>query len=108
MSKVTDKKVLALPEVKKMLDAISEESLSQFQRRVVDYVKKFSRMDEEKATKLLGELEKLGLSKGEMVQIVSCLPESPEELRVFLLGSRKIVSPSLIEETAKVLEKYRR
>ena len=36
---------LTLPQVKKVLETIGEENLDQFQRRTLDYVSKFSKVD---------------------------------------------------------------
>ena len=36
---------LTLPQVKQVLDSIGEENLDQFQRRTLDYVSKFAKVD---------------------------------------------------------------
>ena len=36
---------LTLPQVKKLLESIGEENLDQFQRRTLDYVNKFSKVE---------------------------------------------------------------
>ena len=36
---------LMLPQAKEVLEAIGEENMDQFQRRTLDYVKKFSKVD---------------------------------------------------------------
>jgi DNA-directed RNA polymerase subunit F len=43
---------LTLPQVKKVLETIGEENLDQFQRRTLDYVSKFSKVDPTKAEEL--------------------------------------------------------
>jgi len=43
---------LTLPQVKKVLETLGEENLDQFQRRTLDYVKKFAKTDPEKAEEL--------------------------------------------------------
>ena len=83
---------LTLPQVKKVLETIGEENLDQFQRRTLDYVNKFSKADPEKAEELLQTLIKeYEIDEAEAVQIINCMPETVDELRVFLAGGRKII-----------------
>ena len=101
-------KKLALPEVKKLLEAIGEENLDQFQRRTLDYVNKFSKVDAETAEKLLGKLMKeFGLEEAEAVQVVNCMPETVDELRVFLASGRKIIETSKLEAIVALLNDSR-
>jgi DNA-directed RNA polymerase subunit F len=101
-------KKLALPEVKKLLEAIGEENLDQFQRRTLDYVNKFSKVDAETAEKLLGKLMKeFGLDEAEAVQVVNCMPETVDELRVFLASGRKIIETAKLEAIVALLNDSR-
>ena len=78
-----------------MLDTIGEENLDQFQRRTFDYVNKFSKVDPEKAEELLQVLVKeYEIDEAEAIQIINCMPETVDELRVFLAGGRKIIETS--------------
>jgi DNA-directed RNA polymerase subunit F len=102
-------KTLTLPQVKKLLESIGEENLDQFQRRTLDYLSKFSKVDAEAADELVERLAKeFGLEGGEAVQIVNCMPKSIEELRVFLAGGRKIVEASKLEAIVVLLNEYRK
>ena len=99
---------LALPQVKKVLEAIGEENLDQFQRRTLDYVNKFSKLDAEAAEKLLEKLVKeFGLDEAEAVQVVNCLPETVDELRVFLAGGRKIIETAKLDAIVSLLNDNR-
>jgi DNA-directed RNA polymerase subunit F len=99
---------LTLPQVKKMLEAIGEENLDQFQRRTLDYVNKFSKVDAAKAKKLLEKLVKeFGLDEAEAVQVVNCMPETVDELRVFLAGGRKIIETAKLEAIVSLLNESR-
>lgn len=100
---------LTIPEVKKMLESIGEEKLDQFQRRSLDYASKFSKVEPEKAEELVKILnEKYGLEVEEAIQIVNTMPESVEEIRVFLAGGRKIVESSKLQEILNLLNDYRK
>ena len=103
-----DEKRLTLPQVKKVLDEIGEENLDQFQRRTLDYVNKFSKVDAKTATKLLEKLKKeFELDEAEAVQVVNCMPETVDELRVFLAGGRKIVETAKLDAVVAFLNDNR-
>ena len=99
---------LTLPQVKKILESIGEENLDQFQRRTLDYVNKFSKVDAGAAEGLLKKLVKeFGLDEAEAVQIVNCMPDSGDELRVFLAGGRKIIETSKLDAIVGLLNELR-
>jgi len=99
---------LTLPQVKQLLDSIGETNLDQFQRRTLDYVSKFSKVDAASAEKLLEALVKeYGLDETEAVQIVNAMPESVDELRVFLAGGRKIIETQKLAAIVDLLNQSR-
>jgi DNA-directed RNA polymerase subunit F len=99
---------LTLPQVKKVLESIGEENLDQFQRRTLDYVGKFSKCTPEKAEELLQMLLKeYELDEAEAVQIINCMPETVDELRVFLAGGRKIIETSKLHTIVELLNENR-
>ena len=99
---------LTLPQVKKVLESVGEENLDQFQRRTLDYVTKFSKADPEKAEEILQILVKeYEIEEAEAVQIVNCMPETVDELRVFLAGGRKIIETSKLQSVVALLNESR-
>ena len=99
---------LTLPQVKKALEEIGEENLDQFQRRTLDYVNKFSKVDAKTAEKLLEKLvQEFDLDEAEAIQVVNCMPETEDELRVFLAGGRKIVETAKLEAVVAFLNDNR-
>jgi DNA-directed RNA polymerase subunit F len=99
---------LTLPQVKKVLESIGEENLDQFQRRTLDYVNKFSKADPEKAEELLRVLVKeYEIDEAEAIQILNCMPETVDELRVFLAGGRKIIETSKLQSIVALLNENR-
>jgi len=107
--KAVTEKNLTISQVKKLLEAKGEENLDQFQRRTFDYVSKFSKIEAEAAEKLVEKLVKeFGVEEEEAVQIVNCMPESVEELRVFLAGGRKIIETSKLEAIVGLLDEHRK
>ena len=109
MSKVekTETK-LTLPQARHELLVIGEENLDKFQRRTLDYLQKFSKIDEAAAPVLLERFVKeLGLEETEAVQVINCAPESVDELRVFLAGGKKIIETSKLEAVVALLDENR-
>jgi len=99
---------LSLPQVKRELQTIGEENLDQFQRRTLDYVQKFSKIDETAVSELTERLVKeFGLEEAESVQVINCAPESVDELRVFLAGGKKIVETAKLEAIIDLLNASR-
>ncbi|MDR2719545.1 MAG: RNA polymerase Rpb4 [Nitrososphaerota archaeon] len=99
---------LTLPQVKKMLESIGEENLDQFQRRTLDYVGKFTKITPDKAEEILVLLvEEYEIDEVEAVQIINCMPETVDELRVFLAGGRKLVEPQKLEKIVSLLNENR-
>ena len=104
----SNEKRLTLPQVKSVLEEIGEENLDQFQRRTLDYVNKFSKVDAKVAGKLLEKLMKeFDLEEAEAVQVVNCMPETVDELRVFLASGRKIIETAKLEAIMKLLDDSR-
>ena len=99
---------LTLPQVKKVLDAIGDENLDQLQRRTLDYANKFSKVDPEKAEELLQILVKeYELDEVEAIQIINTMPETVDELRVFLAGGRKIIETTKLNKIVALLNENR-
>ncbi len=79
---------VSLPEVKEILDKVwdaREEDLETTQRSIRDYVRKFSKMNADKARELVRFLvEEIGISEKHAIQLVNVVPLSKDEIRVFL------------------------
>ena len=105
MSQKNEKdKILSLPEVKKILESFGDENLDQFQRRALDYVSKFSKLDLKAAKTITNKLVKdFDLDEEEVIQIINSMPRSVSELRVFLVGGRRIIESSKLEAIVKLL-----
>jgi DNA-directed RNA polymerase subunit F len=99
---------LTLPQVKQVLESVGEENLDQFQRRTLDYVSKFTKVEPADAEVLLDTLVKeYGLDETEAVQIVNSMPESVDELRIFLAGGRKIIETQKLAAIVNLLNEKR-
>ena len=97
---------ITLPEAKETLEKLDKE-LNQFQKKTLDYITNFSKIDKESAEKLKETLvSKIGLEPKEVVQIINCMPESIEELRVFF-PRHKAIETEKLQEVLKHLDEYR-
>ena len=107
--KALKERPITVPQVKETLEAIGEERLNQFQRRTLDYASKFSKVDSDIAETLVNKLAKqFELEEEEAVQIVNCMPESIQEIRVFLAGGRRMMETSKLERMLAFLDEYRK
>ena len=104
---IVKKKKITITEAKKLLENI--EDLNLYQLRIMEYVKKFSKIDPTKAQALMEKLtQKFEIEKEDAISVVNCMPSSLEELRVFFLrGRKKFILTSQLEEMLKLLNEYR-
>jgi len=99
---------LTLPQVKKVLEAVGAENLDQLQRRTLDYASKFSKVDPDKAEMLLDKLvHEYEIDEAEAIQIINTMPETVEELRIFLAGGRKIIETAKLHSIVTLLNENR-
>ena len=107
--KALKERIVTVPQVKEALESIGEEQLDQLQRRSLDYATKFTKTDSIAIDTVLKELvEKFEMEKEDAVQILNAMPESIQEIRVFLAGGRKIIETSKLEKILVFLNKYRK
>ena len=101
--------IITVPQVKETLETIGEERLDQFQRRSLDYATKFTKVDPNKVSTIVKKfVEQLEVEEEEAVQIINAMPESIQEIRVFLSGGRRIIESSKLEKILVFLNKYRK
>ncbi|MCW4018458.1 MAG: RNA polymerase Rpb4 [Candidatus Bathyarchaeota archaeon] len=104
----TSESKLTLPQVKQVLESLGEENLDQFQRRTLDYVSKFTKVTPADAEVLLQKLvTEYELDEDDAVQIINCMPESVDELRIFLAGGRKIIEAQKLSAIVNLLNETR-
>ena len=107
--KALKKRTITVPQVKEALESIGEERLDQFQRRSLDYATKFSKVDPDIVDTIVKEfVEQFEVEEEEAVQIINAMPESIQEIRVFLAGGRRIIETSKLEKILVFLNKYRK
>jgi DNA-directed RNA polymerase subunit F len=108
MSEPREKRILTLSEAHQVLEKIDVEKADQIQKRTLDYVSKFAKINAETAKKLRKQLEtECGLSAEESVEVINIMPKSIEELRTFTAGWRKLLPTETLEKMLKVLKAAR-
>ncbi len=100
---IVNKKKITISEAKKILENVKD--LNLYQLRVMEYIKKFSKIDPTMARELVDKLtQKFEIEKGDAISVVNCMPSSLEELRMFFLGGRKrLILTSQLEEMLKLV-----
>ena len=107
--KALKERIITVPQVKEALEAIGEERLDQFQRRSLDYATKFTKVDLGMVDTIVKELvEQFKVEEEAAVPIINAMPESIQEIRVFLAGGRRIIETSKLEKILVFLNKYRK
>jgi DNA-directed RNA polymerase subunit F len=107
--KALKERIITVPQVKEALEAIGEERLDQFQRRSLDYATKFTKVDPEEVDNTLKKfVEKFEVEEEEAAQIINAMPESIQEIRVFLSGGRRIIESSKLKKILVFLNKHRK
>ena len=105
--KIVESKPIPVSKVKAVLSSMNRE-LNQLQKKTLEYSQIFSKIEDENAEKLVERLVKeFELELAEAVQIVNCMPESIEELRVFF-PRHKMYSTEKLEGILKLLDEYRK
>ena len=97
-------RIISIPEAREILSKIDPEKTDQIQKRTMDYLTKFSKIEPEKAKKARKILmEECGLTVEEATELINIMPKSAEELRVFTAGWRKLIPAATIEKILKAL-----
>ena len=105
--KILIEKAITNAEAKVVLENVKEEELGEFQRRTLDYTRRFAKLPADKASKLVEELSsELQLERNDAIQIVNTLPQSIEELRAVLTVKGRFVSTEQINGILAIMKKY--
>ncbi len=98
------KSPVSVPEAKEVLKGIDPNAADQIQKRALDYLEKFSKIDVGKAKRIKGDLqEKCGLTEDEAIELVNVMPKTVEELRVFTAGWKKLLPTETVDKILKIL-----
>ena len=105
--KILQEKIVTNAEAQEILGKVKEEELGEFQRRTLDYARKFSKITPDKADNLVEELSsKLQLDRNDAIQIVNSLPRTIEELRAVLTVKGRFVSTDQLNGILEIMKRY--
>ena len=105
--KIMMEKAITNAEAKGVLEKVKEEELGEFQRRTLDFTRRFSKIPADRAAKLVEELSsELQLDRNDAIQIVNTLPQSVEELRAVLTVKGLFVSTEQLSGILAIMKRY--
>ncbi|HEY4657279.1 MAG TPA: RNA polymerase Rpb4 family protein [Candidatus Bathyarchaeia archaeon] len=105
--KILEEKTISNPEARAVLEKVKEDELGEFQRRTLEFTRKFSKLPSDKASKLTEELaSKLQLDRNDAIQIVNCLPQTVEELRAVLTVKGRFVSTEQLKGILEIMKRH--
>ncbi|OLB46831.1 hypothetical protein E6H26_01275 [Candidatus Bathyarchaeota archaeon] len=105
--KIMMEKAITNAEAKGVLEKVKEEELGEFQRRTLDFTRRFSKIPADRAAKLVEELSsELQLDRNDAIQIVNTLPQSVEELRAVLTVKGRFVSTEQLSGILAIMKRY--
>ncbi len=87
------KRPITMAEAKEILEKVNVEEADQIQKRTIDYLTKFTKVDAKTAVKIKNRLiNESGLTEEEAIEVINILPTSIGELNALIAGWRKIFS----------------
>jgi len=96
--------IISVPEAKEILEKIDVEKADQIQKRTLDYVSKFSKIEPERARNMRERLIKdCSLTDEEATEVIDIMPKRVEEIRVFTSGWKKLLLTEVVEKIIKIL-----
>jgi DNA-directed RNA polymerase subunit F len=105
--KILMEKAVTNAEAKGVLEKVKEEELGEFQRRTLDFTRRFAKLPADKASKLVEELSsKLQLDRNDAIQIANTVPQSVEELRAVLTVKGRFVSTEQLNGILEIMKRY--
>ncbi len=105
--KILETRTITNPEARSILENVKEEELGEFQRRTLEFTRKFSKLPPDKAEKLTEDLSsKLQLDRNDAIQIVNSLPQTVEELRALLTVKGRFVSTEQLKGILEIMKRF--
>ena len=105
--KILIEKAITNAEAKAVLEKVKEEELGEFQRRTLDYTRRFAKLPADRASKLVEQLSSdLQLERNDAIQIVNTLPQSIEELRAVLTVKGRFVSTEQLNGILQIMKRH--
>jgi DNA-directed RNA polymerase subunit F len=96
----------SIAEANESIKSKEEDELDQFQRRALEYTSKFSKLDAQRAEKLVEQLvQETGMPRKEAIMVVNVMPRRTEELTgLFSSTMKRFVSKADAEKILKIIK----
>lgn len=105
--KVIETKPISMSEAKEILVKREKEELAYEQKLALEHLKKFTKLKEEDAEKLVEKLSSvLRMNPETLMQIVNILPKSIEEIRIMFARERFSLKEEEINKILEILKEY--
>jgi len=102
--RIKEVEAISIPELYKVMKPLeNDESILPVQSRTVQYLKKFTKLEPEKAEKIKNKLMEIeGIDPEKAAQIINILPKSPEEIKEIF--HEKIIVGELASKILAILK----
>ncbi|HDJ83677.1 MAG TPA: RNA polymerase Rpb4 [Desulfurococcaceae archaeon] len=98
---------VSIPEVKRILEKrMDEGDVSDVVMRTYEYVRRFTKCDEEKIEELRSFLEERGFNEKTIAMVLSICPTTIEELRSLFVFEDKTYDTDVLNEIVETIKKY--
>lgn len=98
---------VSIPEVKRILEKrMDEGDVSDVVIRTYEYVRRFTKCDEEKIEELRSFLEERGFNEKTIAMVLSICPTTIEELRSLLVFEDKTYDTDVLNEIVETIKKH--
>lgn len=98
---------ISIPEVKRILEKrMDEGDVSDVVMRTYEYVRRFTKCDEEKIEELRSFLEERGFNEKTIAMVLSICPTTIEELRSLFVFEDKTYDTDVLNEIVETIKKY--
>lgn len=104
--RIISEKDITIAEANESIKSKEEDELDQFQRRALGYTSKFSKLDAQRAEKLVEQLvQETGMPRKEAIMVVNVMPRRTEELTgLFSSTMKRFVSKADAEKILKIIK----
>lgn len=110
--KILNKEPLTLPQIEKVIAGLGKkEERAEIQNKIYDTAKKYAKLSEEDALKLMEELKELNiatLAPEQLSQIAEFVPQDLGELKSVLASSKITLPPETFNKIRDILSKYKK
>jgi len=110
--RVIETRLLSNPEALKLLSKahsriMEKEASAPFMIvKTLDYLKKFSKIDPDKAEEIRNILENYGLREESIVMLMNICPRNVDEARILLEYEERFIETKVVEEIVDKLKQY--